>query len=114
MISGVFKSFTHQHYFSEDQGITAMYDVFTFRAPWGILGRIAEVLFLRRCMQAFLMQRNVILKQLGSLHLKQIFDKFTGHAGLAFGHLFRCAVGNDFPAAGTAFGAEVDEVISAF
>ena len=38
MIKGAFKSFEHQHFFSENQGITKMRDVFTYRAPLGPLG----------------------------------------------------------------------------
>jgi hypothetical protein len=52
----------HDHYFRTlADGITEMRDVYRFTAPLSILGRVAEVLFLRRYMQALLRERvNVI------------------------------------------------------
>ena len=64
MLSGAFKSFEHQHFFSENQGLTKMRDVFTYRAPLGPLGFIAERLFLTRYMTKFLTERNTTLKNL--------------------------------------------------
>ncbi len=40
-----------------------MIDLFTFRAPLGIFGRVAEVLFLTRYMRGLLLTRNRYLKQ---------------------------------------------------
>ena len=64
MIGGAFKSFTHQHYFSETSGVTTMRDVFNFRAPLGVLGRMAEYLFLKRYMERFLQFRNEYVKEI--------------------------------------------------
>ena len=42
---------------------TEMRDRFTFAAPFPVLGRLAERLFLRGYMERFLRHRNQILKQ---------------------------------------------------
>ena len=64
MIQGAFASMKHRHQFIGDGKMTIMQDEFQFRAPLGILGRIAEFLFLKRYMKRFLLVRNGKLKQL--------------------------------------------------
>jgi hypothetical protein len=41
-----------------------MIDLFTFSAPFGILGRLAETLILTRYMKGLLLARNRYLKQI--------------------------------------------------
>ena len=63
MVSGVFKRFRHEHHFSEDgSGITTMKDIFDYDSPLGILGHLADALFLEKYMTRLLEQRNVALK----------------------------------------------------
>lgn len=62
MVRGAFKMMRHTHRFAENDGLTTMSDTFTFAAPLGPLGRIAERAFLTRYMRAFLLERNRILK----------------------------------------------------
>lgn len=62
MVRGAFKAMRHTHRFAENAGVTTMSDTFTFSAPLGPLGRIAERVFLTRYMRAFLVERNRILK----------------------------------------------------
>ena len=64
MVSGAFASMYHQHIFEEQDGSTEMTDLFEFRAPLGILGRITESLFLTRYMKQFLVKRNQRLKEM--------------------------------------------------
>ena len=63
MVSGVFQELHHTHEFVPQPPGTLMLDVFTFRAPLGLLGRGAEILFLTRYMKALLLTRNRYLKQ---------------------------------------------------
>lgn len=63
MVSGAFKSFRHEHYFSHDGARTLMQDVFIFESPLGILGKLASWLFLKRYMTALLMKRNEVIKE---------------------------------------------------
>jgi ligand-binding SRPBCC domain-containing protein len=65
MVQGAFRFMQHDHFFralcSEE---TEMKDVFCFAAPLAVLGRIAEVMFLRRYMRTLPHERNVVLKRI--------------------------------------------------
>jgi len=63
MVSGVFKSFKHEHIFSSEEKNTRMIDKFYFQSPLGILGKLANVLFLKRYMTNLLRVRNAFLKE---------------------------------------------------
>jgi ligand-binding SRPBCC domain-containing protein len=64
MISGAFKSFTHDHFFSEvEQGIL-MKDVFDYRSSFGFLGKIADAMFLENYMTKVLRERNELIKNI--------------------------------------------------
>lgn len=65
MIAGPFHSMQHDHVFRTlSPGITEMEDVFRFTAPLPVLGRLAEILVLRRYMQGLLRERNAVLKEI--------------------------------------------------
>lgn len=63
MVRGAFQELKHIHEFIPQPSGTLMVDIFTFRAPLGPLGRIAERLFLTRYMTKLLRTRNQHLKQ---------------------------------------------------
>ncbi len=63
MIRGAFQEITHIHEFVPQLPGTLMIDLFTFRAPLGILGRLAEMLVLTHDMKGLLLTRNRYLKQ---------------------------------------------------
>ena len=63
MVAGIFEQLHHTHVFVPQPPGTLMIDVFTFRAPLGVLGRLAEILFLTRYMKGLLLSRNRYLKQ---------------------------------------------------
>ena len=63
MIQGAFQAMTHIHEFVPQSPGTLMIDLFTFYAPFGILGRLAETLILTRYMKGLLRTRNRYLKQ---------------------------------------------------
>lgn len=63
MVRGAFAWMAHDHWFDEAEGGTLLRDSFRFAAPLGPLGRIAEVLVLRRYMTRFLKARNTVIKQ---------------------------------------------------
>jgi ligand-binding SRPBCC domain-containing protein len=62
MVEGAFKSFRHEHYFSEEHDVTFMKDIFNFHSPFGIFGNLAEKLFLTRYMTRLLEERNALIK----------------------------------------------------
>ena len=61
---GAFQSLRHQHLFKEDGSQTIMTDILQIAAPFGMLGQIAENLFLGRYMRNFLIRRNQALKEI--------------------------------------------------
>lgn len=63
MVSGIFKSFKHEHHFKALEGGTQMTDVFNYESPCGILGKLTNQLFLKRYMTVFLSERNQIIKE---------------------------------------------------
>jgi len=64
MLKGSFKRYQHGHAFHPQDGKTQMTDIVEFEAPFGILGRIAEKLFLERHLKNFVRQRNAHIKRI--------------------------------------------------
>ncbi len=62
MQRGAFRRMVHHHYFEPTPGGTVMRDVFEYESPLGILGRIADFLFLERYLRSFLIERNRVIK----------------------------------------------------
>lgn len=60
---GPFRSWWHEHRFVERDGGTEMTDVVVYRSPLGPIGRVVDVLGLRRYMTHLLVTRNGLLKQ---------------------------------------------------
>ena len=67
MVKGAFREIIHQHEFVPQSQGTLMTDLFAFRAPLGLLGRLAEALFLTRYMKRLLLIRNNYLKQVAEV-----------------------------------------------
>ena len=63
MVSGAFKSFRHEHHFKKRGNKTIMADIFYFESPYGILGKLANWLFLKKYMVNLLQTRNAFLKE---------------------------------------------------
>lgn len=54
MVRGAFHSFTHTHEFIEWGTETSMIDTFSYKSPFGILGKAANHLFLEKYMSHFI------------------------------------------------------------
>lgn len=54
MVRGAFHSFTHTHEFIERVTETSMIDTFSYKSPFGILGKAANHLFLKKYMSHFI------------------------------------------------------------
>lgn len=63
MTKGVFASMRHVHEFEARNKRTLMRDTVTWKSPLGILGVIADILFLKRYMTKFIIERGLALKQ---------------------------------------------------
>ena len=57
MQRGAFRTFDHDHFFTQESGSTKMVDVLAFSAPLGVLVIIAEKLVLRRYLRRLLQAR---------------------------------------------------------
>ncbi len=64
MVSGVFRSFRHRHFFKAEDNGTAMEDCLEFAAPVPLLGRLVEALVLKEYLRRFLRERNAFIKQI--------------------------------------------------
>jgi ligand-binding SRPBCC domain-containing protein len=64
MVKGAFHSFIHTHEFIESGTGTVMKDEFAYISPLGILGKLADRLFLEKYMQAFIVNRALALKEI--------------------------------------------------
>jgi ligand-binding SRPBCC domain-containing protein len=62
MVRGAFRQMEHDHYFESSSDGTIMRDVFAYTAPLGMLGRLAELVFLDRYLRSFLVERNRVIK----------------------------------------------------
>lgn len=60
---GAFQSMQHTHEFTASGDGTLMRDTLCWVSPLGVLGTIADALFLRRHMEQFLVRRNAGLKR---------------------------------------------------
>ena len=62
LVRGAFRRFDHDHFFSQHGDLTLMRDVFDYDSPFGVLGRVADLLFLKPYMKQLLVSRNAVIK----------------------------------------------------
>lgn len=63
MTEGIFKSFRHEHHFESLGNQTLMTDIFEYQSPLGILGQLADFIFLKNYLRSFLKKRNTTIKE---------------------------------------------------
>lgn len=63
MVNGDFKSLRHEHHFKAIDNGTLLIDLFSFEAPYGQLGRVANQFFLTRYLKNLLEFRNTVIKE---------------------------------------------------
>ena len=63
MEEGKFKTFKHEHFFEEKNGVTIMTDKLQYETPFDIFGKLFDTLFLKNHLIHFLLERNKILKE---------------------------------------------------
>lgn len=62
LVRSAFRELTHAHEFRERYGGTLMTDTLHWTAPFGILGRLADRLFVERGMRRFVARKQAALK----------------------------------------------------
>jgi ligand-binding SRPBCC domain-containing protein len=70
MIEGKFKSFKHEHSFIDGNGFVMMIDKIQYQTPYGIFGKLFDVLLLKKHLTNFISERNKVLKELAENHQK--------------------------------------------
>lgn len=68
MVKGAFHAFTHTHQFVETENGTLMTDLFEYKSPYGLLGILADKIFLERYMRKFIRERGISLKKIAEEH----------------------------------------------
>lgn len=63
MVAGPFKMMRHKHVFEKKQGYTLMTDEFVYKSPFGVLGKLADGLFLKKYMHNLIEHRNQVIKK---------------------------------------------------
>ena len=63
MLKGAFKSMKHQHLFKQEGKNTTMTDIFEFESPFGIIGKLFNIIYLKNYMKSFLLERNRLIKE---------------------------------------------------
>lgn len=64
MVDGAFKRLRHVHEFERTGNATLMRDIIEWQSPFGLIGRLADTLFLRRHMAWFVSTKQRALKQI--------------------------------------------------
>ncbi|WP_298533349.1 SRPBCC family protein [uncultured Algibacter sp.] len=72
MVFGAFKSYRHEHIFWEENNKTIMVNRFYFESPFGLFGKLSNVLVVKRYMKKLLLTRAEFLKKHAE---KQMSDK---------------------------------------
>ena len=62
MQQGAFRWMKHEHHFEQQGSATLMRDVFAFASPLGWLGKLVDMLVLKRYLRRFLQQRGAVVK----------------------------------------------------
>ena len=75
MVQGSFKWLRHFHEFEFRDGITTMRDTLEWEPPLGVIGRLAEALFLRRHMIWFVSTKQNGLKRMAKAQARTLFNE---------------------------------------
>jgi ligand-binding SRPBCC domain-containing protein len=72
-VQGIFRHFDHEHRFEHLSGETIMNDRLDWDSPYGLLGRVADLLVVKRYLYFLLETRNSFLKRVAESDEWQIF-----------------------------------------
>jgi ligand-binding SRPBCC domain-containing protein len=72
MVKGAFHSFSHTHKFIGNDSGTIIKDIFEYKSPLGIIGQLADKLFLEKYMRNFLVSRANELKKIAEIEAKRM------------------------------------------
>ena len=72
MVEGTFKRLRHVHEFEFNDGTTIMRDTLNWVTPFNVVGRLADLLFLRRHMRWFVTRKQRALKRIAEERAKSL------------------------------------------
>jgi len=62
-VNGAFQFFIHDHYFEKQGDTVIMKDVFNYKSPFGLIGKLVDRLVLENYMKKLLIERNAVIKE---------------------------------------------------
>lgn len=74
MVCGLFQSFTHTHLFHEVNHGTLMVDQFIYTSPFGMLGKIADDIFLEKYMRKFIQLQAENVKKISEMADEKLIE----------------------------------------
>jgi ligand-binding SRPBCC domain-containing protein len=74
-IKGIFKSIYHEHKFEQVGEDVIMTDIFNFKSPLGILGKIFNKIILTNYLKRFLIERNNVIKEFAETNKWKVLIK---------------------------------------
>ena len=63
-VKGDFKKLVHEHYFKPVNNGTLMIDQFTYDLPLGVIGKLADKIYIEKYLKSLLEERNAVIKQI--------------------------------------------------
>ena len=63
MVKGAFKGFRHEHHYKAVNEGTIMTDIFDYQSPFGIFGKLVDLIVLKKYMTKLLIKRNDTIKE---------------------------------------------------
>jgi ligand-binding SRPBCC domain-containing protein len=64
MVEGRFKSFKHTHTFVQKDDSTIMIDTVEYETPFGLAGKLFDLMVLKNYLYNFIAERNYFIKQI--------------------------------------------------
>ncbi|MEK3934658.1 SRPBCC family protein [Sporosarcina sp. FSL W7-1349] len=77
MVQGPFQSFQHTHEFIPSGTGTRMKDTVSYQSPFGIFGKVADLLFLENYMRQFIAQHAQKVKRAAEAEKQCLFDEHS-------------------------------------
>jgi ligand-binding SRPBCC domain-containing protein len=71
MKKGAFKTMRHEHHFKKEEDATLMTDIFEYEVPFGLPGKIFDLIYLRKYMINLLNRRNACIKELAEKNVTE-------------------------------------------
>ena len=72
---GIFNHFHHDHFLEVKNGKTVLIDELNYEAPLGFLGKLADVIFLKKYMTNLILKRNEFIKEIAESEKWKVYIK---------------------------------------